>query len=254
MPLAEKDLIPALDQALEEIVEYANIIRINLRISKFGKQLVEWMRQSVTPRQGGDDADTIVSESRMVADSGEIKMAGAASPFDAQDGPSILAAGIQDISNSLVESRPLNDVLRMILETMYRGMGFTHVLLCIKDGRQGTMNGRFGFGADVARIAREFKFPLSYSADVFHAALSKGADILIADVNGLKIRERIPDWYRNVVTTQTFALFPLIIKNVPVALIYADREFPGEIVFSEKELSLLRTLRNQALLAIKQSM
>lgn len=254
MPLPEKDLIQALDQALEEIVEYANIFHINLHQCKFGKQLMEWMRRSGASKPVGDDADTIVSESRMVADSGEIKMAGAASPFDAQDSPSILAACIQDISNSLVEGRPLNDVLRMILETMYRSMGFTHVLLCIKDGRQDTMNGRFGFGADIARVAREFKFPLSYSADVFHAALSKGADILIADINGQKIRSRIPEWYRNAMTAQTFALFPLIIKSVPVALIYADKEFPGEIVFSEKELSLLRTLRNQALLALKQSM
>ena len=254
MPLTEKDLIPVLDQALEGIIEYANIIHIKLPQSKFGKQLMEWMRQSDTSKPVVDDADTIVSESRMVADSGELKMAGAAGSFDAQDGSSILAAGIQDISNSLVENRPINDVLHMVLETMYRGMGFTHVLLCIKDGRQDTMNGRFGFGADITRIAKEFKFSLNYGADVFHAALSKGADILIADINGQKIRNRIPDWYRDVVTSQTFALFPLIINNVPVALIYADKEFPGEIVFSEKELSLLRTLRNQALLVVKLSM
>jgi serine/threonine protein kinase len=255
MPLTEKDLIPAIDWALEEMLQYANIIHINLHQSQFGKQLAEWMRQTVTPRQVDDDVNTIIlSESRMVAESGELKMAGAASSFDAQDSQSILADGIQDISNSLVESRPLNDVLRMILETMYRAMGFKHVLLCIKDGRQGTMNGRFGFGADITRIAKEFKFPLGFSADVFHAALSKSADILITDINDLKIRERIPDWYRNVVSAQTFVLFPLNIKNTPVALIYGDKEFPGEIGFSDKELSLLRTLRNQAILAIKQSM
>ena len=34
---------------------------------------------------------------------------------------------------------------------------------------------------------------------------------------------------------------------------YPDREQAGEIVISEKELSLLRTLRNQAVLAVKQS-
>jgi hypothetical protein len=39
-----------------------------------------------------------------------------------------------------------------------------------------------------------------------------------------------------------------------VALIYCDRDKPGSIVIPEKELSLLKTLRNQALLAIKQSM
>ena len=45
-------------------------------------------------------------------------------------------------------------------------------------------------------------------------------------------------------------LFPLCIKSNPVALIYADNESAGEIVIPEKELSLLR---NQAVLAIKQS-
>ena len=38
-----------------------------------------------------------------------------------------------------------------------------------------------------------------------------------------------------------------------VAMIYADRTQAGEIVISEKELALLRTLRNMAVLAIKQS-
>ena len=36
-------------------------------------------------------------------------------------------------------------------------------------------------------------------------------------------------------------------------MIYADCDNAGEIVIPEKELSLLRTLRNQAVLAIKQS-
>ena len=56
------------------------------------------------------------------------------------------------------------------------------------------------------------------------------------------------------ITAQTFVLFPLNIKNVPVALIYADKEPAGSINMPENELSLLRTLRNQALLAIKQTL
>ena len=64
----------------------------------------------------------------------------------------------------------------------------------------------------------------------------------------------MPEWYRKSVNAGTFVLFPLNIKNNPVALIYADMEEPGAIVIPEKELSLFRTLRNQAVLAIKQSM
>ena len=51
----------------------------------------------------------------------------------------------------------------------------------------------------------------------------------------------------------TFVLFPLTIKARPVAMIYADKDRPGELRISEQELAMLRTLRNQAVLAIKQA-
>lgn len=49
-------------------------------------------------------------------------------------------------------------------------------------------------------------------------------------------------------------LFPIVVKDKPVGLIYADRPQAGDIVIPEKELSLLKSLRNQAVLAIRQSL
>ena len=136
---------------------------------------------------------------------------------------------------------------------MYRAMGFRRVLLCLKDARANQMAGRFGFGPDTQEIARQFRFPLTYSADVFHLATAKGVDIIIADIDDPRIAERVPEWYRRLTTTRTFVLFPLNIKGSPVALIYCDKERAGSIAIPEKELSLLKALRNQAVLAIKQS-
>jgi hypothetical protein len=115
------------------------------------------------------------------------------------------------------------------------------------------MTGRFGFGPDANEVLKTFRFPLNSPPDVFVAALSKGVDIMISNIDDDHIKARIPAWYRQLVTAKTFVLLPLSLKGNPVALIYADRENPGEIVIPEKELSLLRTLRNQAVLAIKQS-
>jgi serine/threonine protein kinase len=257
LPLPQKELQPALDKALEEVVQYAGVMQINLQQGQFGKQVKTWLAgaDQAKPSESGtvDDADTIIKGTTLISDLGVLKSSGELSAAGMMDGPAILAAGIQDISNSLVEGCPLNDIMRMILETIYRGMGFQRVLLCVKDTRQKTMNGRFGFGQDIQQIVKDFKFPLAFNPDVFHAALTKNVDILITDVNDRKIFGLIPEWFSKAVTAQTFTLFPLNIKNVPVALIYADKEYPNEISFSEKELSALRTLRNQALLAIKQS-
>jgi GAF domain-containing protein len=170
-----------------------------------------------------------------------------------EDAQAVLTAGIQDISSSLVDDFQLNDVLRITLETMYRAMGFQRVLLCLRDGKTERMSGRFGFGSDTNEIARSFQFPLGYAADVFHLATSKAVDIIIADIDDPKIADRIPPWYRQLTTARTFVLFPLNIKGKPLAMIYCDKDRAGSIAIPERELALLKTLRNQALLAIKQS-
>ncbi|MEN6630433.1 MAG: HDOD domain-containing protein [Sulfuricella sp.] len=251
MPIAEKHLHPVLEKSLDEITQYASTVRTSLQQSQFGKQVALWVGRDVRTEVETAPLDDI-TEGVVLAQATLLEPA--ESRPNADDARAILTAGIQDISNSLVDNCSLNDILRMILETMYRSMGFQHVLLCIKDGKQNVMQGRFGFGADINPMAKNFKFPLSYSADVFHAAISKGVDILISDINDPKIKPHIPDWYRKTIASQTFLLFPLNIKNVPVALIYADKERAGDIVMPENELSLLRTLRNQAILAIRQSL
>jgi len=133
-------------------------------------------------------------------------------------------------------------------------MGFKRVLLCVRDARSNDMTGRFGFGPGANELARHLRFSLSAHPDnVFNVATAKGVDILIEDIDEAKIAARIPDWYRRSVPSRTFVLFPLMIKGRPVAMIYADKDDAGEIEISEQELALLRTLRNQAVLAIKQA-
>ncbi|KYC29165.1 Protein kinase:GAF [Sterolibacterium denitrificans] len=193
-------------------------------------------------------------ESAEFAESGAGGMAAAPGrEVAASDVQAMLTAGIQDISNSLVDDFSLNDILRIILETMYRAMGFERVLLCLRDVKTGSMVGRFGFGPDTGEIARKFRFSLKEMSDVFSVAALKGVDLLITDINDPKIGERIPQWHRQHVLAETFVLFPLVLKDAPVAMIYCDKRKAGDIVISPSELTLLKTLRNQAVLAIKQA-
>jgi serine/threonine protein kinase len=251
--LDQKDIHQTVQRAVEEVADFARVIHLNMQQTTFGKQMRLFAKNGthenalVEAENSTDFADATVLGDEGLSDSGED---GAASPqIDAQ---AILTAGIQDISNTLIEGFKLNDILRIILETMYRAMGFKRVVLCIRDAKAGAMQGRFGFGPEANEIAKAFRFPLSFTPDIFHAATSKGVDLLISDIDDPKIAGRIPDWYRKAVPAHSFVLFPLNIKGNPIALIYADRDEPGGIAIPEKELQLLRTLRNQAILAIKQ--
>ncbi|QKS30985.1 MAG: HDOD domain-containing protein [Candidatus Accumulibacter similis] len=266
----EKDLRQAVDRALPQVADFARSIRLNLQQTHFGRQLKGWgasQASPVVPLPTVDDGlgDSVLPEPVVVAavaggaaELAEAVAAGTVGEIVAGSADGVartatLLAGIQDVSNALVSDCRLNDVLRITLETMYRAMGFRRVILCVRDQRSNSMLGRFGFGPDVLEVAKRFRFSLVFSPDIFHAALANGVDILISDTSDPKIAARIPEWFRRAVAAETFVVLPLCIKRSPVAMIYADRPRAGEISISGQELSLLRTLRNQAVLAIKQS-
>ncbi len=240
-----------MQRAADEIGDFARTIKLNLQQTRIGRQLRHFV--DGTGHAGHGAADTAdMPTSAMLEQSGPVD--GAPAGQKAPDPQALLSSGIQDISNTLVEEFKLNDVLRIILETMYRAMGFKRVLLCVRDARSNSMTGRFGFGPEAGELAKQLRFSLSAHPDnVFNVATARGVDILISDIDDPKIAARVPDWYRKSVPSNTFVLFPLMIKGRPVAMIYADKDHAGEIRISEQELALLRTLRNQAVLAIKQS-
>ena len=243
----------ALSHALSALAHDAAVLNINTRGSAFYANVSDWVAATVakngansgTPLQSLIDETTLAGEPAQAPAGPEI-----ANTVQRQ---AILSAGIQDITHSLVSDTKLNDILHIILETMYRGIGFTRVLMCIRDPKQNALKSRFGFGQDVDRVIKAgFGVALSGGKDVFLAAVTQGADIFIDNVNADKIRQHIPEWYRSMVPAKAFALFPVIINKKPVGLFYGDTDHPGWLKFTPEELSLLKTLRNQAVLAIKQ--
>lgn len=165
-----------------------------------------------------------------------------------------LSAGIQDITNAMVEDFKLSDVLRMILETMFRAMHFDHIIFCMRDARTETMTGRFGLGDGVEAHVKGFQSKLKVTTpDLFAVVCNKGTDTMISDAREPRMAQRLPPWYHAGLNASTFLLLPLMIKGAPFGLIYADKKARGSLELDDKELALLRTLRNQAVMAFKQS-
>lgn len=251
------------DQRLIETVSKAAVSELSKDAAVFGvapgsSPLIAALTNAMrAPQKGGAESRTQELENAVgavtLAATGE--SVSGVSAGDLRNGierAAILSAGIQDITNTLVSDFQLNDVLRMILETMYRGIGFTRVLLCVRDPASNSLKGRFGFGPEIDQVLkRGFQIPLAAARNAFHAAISNGADVYIDDINGEKIRAHIPDWYRKLLPAQSLALFPVMVNKKPVALFYGDCDRPGELAFGAGELNLLKTLRNQAVLAIK---
>jgi HD-like signal output (HDOD) protein len=260
VPLSVEQLSAVMGNTLGELSRFAHAVNIDVAHSAFAVQAAEWAglpppEKAPAPPEEASPAqvefgDAVLQEAVQAPATADV-----GTPRSAEAVQARLTSGLQDVTNSLIDdSVSLNDILRMILETMYTGMGFEHVVLCIRDGKRNAMRGKFGFGEGAQALAHMFDFPLAAPPDVFLVALQNNADILISDIDSPKIASRIPAWFRRDVPARTFVLFPIVVKGKPVGLIYADRTQAGAIAIPEKELSLLKSLRNQAVLAIRQSL
>ncbi|RUL75214.1 HDOD domain-containing protein [Dyella choica] len=246
--LDTKDLVAAVDQALKEVADCSTTVSLPIAGSSALHAVRVWTGGAV------DEATSAQTDLAVAADPLMRDVAALDALENANEASAgaqhIISAGIRDVTEALTSDFALNDVLRMVLETMHRGFGFSRTMIYIRDARLNTMRARFGFGAEMERLIPLCEFPLAFAPDVFHVALEKSVDIVIEDANADHIARRIPEWFRQGVNTKSFLLLPIPIKGTAIGMLYADSE-RGAIKLSPEQLGSLRTLRSQVVLAFK---
>ncbi|HCI13034.1 MAG: serine/threonine protein kinase [Gallionellales bacterium GWA2_60_142] len=248
--LTERDLSNVLDTGLNEMSNRSATLGIGISGSPLLTRAREWSgRPLPAPRaKNGKGIEEMTDLGQSVA-----QRYGTEESLTLSLNPdSILGAGIQEVTNTMMGEFNLTDLLQMVLETIYRGMNFQRALFMLRNNKGGAMLARFGFGPDIEEIIPKFRFPLQFAPDVFHLAIDKGLDISIEDVRSLNISDKIPAWYLDEVNAPSFILLPLMLDGKAIGLIYADMPDAHQLDISHQQLALLRTLRNQAVLAIKQ--
>ncbi|MFZ3018707.1 MAG: HDOD domain-containing protein [Gallionella sp.] len=248
--LSERDLSTALDAGLSEMSDRSATLGIGISGSPLLTRARQWSGRPLPAQRqkNGKGIEDMTDLGQSVA-----KRYGEEESLTLSLNPdSILGAGMQEVTNTMMGEFNLTDLLQMVLETIYRGMNFQRALFMLRNNKEGAMLARFGFGPDIGQIIPKFRFPLHFAPDVFHLSIEKGLDISIEDVRSLNISDKIPDWYHEAVNAPSFILLPLMLDGKAIGLIYADMPEANQLDISHQQLALLRTLRNQAVLAIKQ--
>jgi serine/threonine protein kinase len=253
--VAPRQMMQAVDASRRKLRELAHAMGLRLEGDSPARRLIETPSAPSVAAAANAAAPAVDAAS---VDAATLVMPRIETVPPARPATEVLNAGIQDVTNTLAqESFRLNEVLRMILETMYRALGFRCVLFALKDPKTGVLTGRFGLGEGASSLAAQCTVLLQGSEaraqDLLAAVCHKGVDTLIADATAANVAARLPAWLRREPRAQTFLLLPMAMKGSTFALIYADRAQAGSIAAGEKELSLLRTLRNQAVMAFRQA-
>lgn len=248
--ISDQELSGAIHTGLSELSNRSAMLDISTANSPMLSRVRQWNGRSLQAANQAKAKDALDGMTRL--DQAVMQNGEGDAVAQMLDPDAILSAGIQDVTNSMVGEFKLNDILQMVLETMHRGMGFNRTLIMIRNNKLGTMVARFGFGTGINEVIPRFSFPLKFVPDVFHLSIEKGLDISIADIYALNIADKIPNWYRDAVNAPGFILLPLMLNDKAIGLFYADMLEANSLNISQQQLSLLRTLRNQAVLAIKQ--
>lgn len=245
LDIAPKKIDKLVESSQKELTGFAKLINFNLNKSKFYQQLkpesdTDTDAQNKPPESVFGDHDSV----QVLEQENDME--------EIHNSEKALTDGIQDITNTLTgENVSINQIMQMIMETIYRALPGSRVLLGLRDKPSNSIKGKFGYGDEIESLIQNFIIPLAYQADVFHIAFKNNVDIKIEDTRDEKIIDKIPEWFHRKIGSKSFVLFPIVIKHSPIAIMYIDSTQAKSISISDNQLSLLKTLRNQAILAIK---
>lgn len=156
----------------------------------------------------------------------------------------VLSICIEDITSKLMGDYDLGDIFTHILKSMVEGLDLDLAALFMLDRNNWQLIPKLGEGAAYARIRPQMIVPLKENSRVGQAFLA-AEDKIIS-------RPKMPsddviDWQFSA-NADTAQIFPLYINRAPFGLFYLEGKGSA---FHAGNANSLRTLRNQAVLAIK---
>lgn len=233
--------------AVTELQQHSRTFNLDLPGSEFLHGLGEWRIDSLVSQNGADGVAAASAAGGLldVADSN----------VDANEAPeTVMTRGLHEITNLLVSEFTLDDVLRVILETIYRalGVGKTRTFFLLKDPSAPIARFRFGLGQSAADLRAWNEIPLGGVDDVFSLVMRQHKDIVIKDVSSGDVSGLLPQWYRQRLVPGRFVvLLPLVVEQRAIGFFYVDGDGANVGVLTPALLNYLKVLRGQAVVAIR---
>ncbi|OPY75601.1 MAG: HDOD domain protein [Syntrophorhabdus sp. PtaU1.Bin153] len=168
----------------------------------------------------------------------------------------VFASGLQDITSAIGDKFDLQNIFRIIAETMYRGLqpgGVTKVVLLIRNTTSPSLDVRLAMGESTSKLREWFKVPVAKDqTDIFNMALHQQKDILIRNSASDDARKILPHWLtRNLAAPVFLILLPVVVKEKAIGIVYIEGKAEEFKKILPSHLNYVKILHSQAVLAIK---
>jgi HD-like signal output (HDOD) protein len=164
----------------------------------------------------------------------------------------LILSHLQDVTDLIADGQGLSAILRTALECLHTGFGFTRSVLLLRDAGTPRIRARLWCGDITTAQANEMEIDVDAPGDLFAAAVRRGSDLQIQNAFDPKIAQRLPPYFtKTCPRTASFIILPIVSENSPIACILVGRDAPETEPVSSEDISLLRAVRGQIILAMK---
>ncbi|AKJ28930.1 serine/threonine protein kinase [Caldimonas brevitalea] len=178
----------------------------------------------------------------------------------AQPAPAIPAEQAHPLSRArarvrvaVAHTRETELLLKIAGEAVFDTFQCQHVVVALREPGTETFALRLAFGVRQGVLRQHFRFRLDDEGDLFSTLCRNGADTLIRDAASPRIASRLPAWFHRHIRASSLMLLPLVQGDRPVGLLYADKVQVDGFRLADRELALLRGLRDELQLALPDS-
>jgi HD-like signal output (HDOD) protein len=157
---------------------------------------------------------------------------------------------LRDVTSQVDRGSPgdLGAITMMVMEAIYRGGPFDHVLFATLDEKGHRLAGIIGFGDSIDKLIKNFNFPVIGASGPVAAAVLKRTDVFVA---GPRDRRFEGTRFSQVVGEPIYGLLPLVADGAVAGCLYFDRHEPKN--FDAAALAAIGALRDQLRRALTRS-
>ena len=156
---------------------------------------------------------------------------------------------LRDLSGILNKNPALNQILTMVLEGIYRGIGMDRAVLALVNPQKTETRAKIALGKNSSTFEKEFVFNIDMQKpNLLQQMLIYNRSYWIKDDE--EGQQLVGKTMRNTLHTKTFFIAPITVENKTVGIFYADRQ-PSARILDDESFSSFKHFVQEACIALK---
>ncbi len=132
---------------------------------------------------------------------------------------------LREISTKLESGTDVSEMLELILEGIYLGLGMDRALFALLSPNRKFLRIKSARGFSTQALMQNFRFEITPDAPtIFHFIVESQSALWVPDRNAAAIQKLIPENISSVIGHSPFFVSPTIVDSKPIGLFFADRQ------------------------------